>query len=61
MVQRVSPHPGHGGASHSLHMRAMAIDIWISGVNTAELRDITLSLYLGGVGYYLQSEICACG
>ena len=34
----------------------MAIDIRISGVNTAELRDITLSLHLGGIGYYPRSD-----
>ena len=41
---------GHGVAQHSLHMQAMAIDIRIPGVSTAELRDAALKLQRGGVG-----------
>ena len=47
---------GHGVAQHSLHMQAMAIDIRIPGVPTAELRDAALSLHRGGVGYYAASN-----
>jgi uncharacterized protein YcbK (DUF882 family) len=47
---------GHGVAQHSLHMQAMAIDIRIPGVPTAELRDAALALHEGGVGYYRQSD-----
>jgi len=47
---------GHGVAEHSLHMQAMAIDIRLPGVPTAELRDAALSLHRGGVGYYRASD-----
>ena len=46
---------GHGVALHSLHMQAMAIDIRVPGVPTAELRDAALRLHRGGVGYYAKS------
>lgn len=46
---------GHGVARHSLHMQAMAIDIRVPGVSTAELRDAALRLHRGGVGYYANS------
>lgn len=46
---------GHGAARHSLHLQAMAIDIRIPGVSTAELRDAALGLHRGGVGYYAAS------
>ena len=46
----------HGVAQHSLHMRAMAIDIRIPGVSTAKLRDTALALHRGGVGYYADSH-----
>jgi len=47
---------GHGVAKHSLHMQAMAIDIRVPGVSTAELRDAALRLGRGGVGYYADSD-----
>ena len=47
---------GHGVAQHSLHMQAMAIDIRVHGVSTAELRDAALALHRGGVGYYAASD-----
>jgi uncharacterized protein YcbK (DUF882 family) len=47
---------GHGVAFHSLHMRAMAIDIRIPGIPTAKLRDAALALHRGGVGYYAVSN-----
>ena len=45
----------HGVALHSLHMKAMAIDILMPGVNTAALRNAALALHRGGVGYYPAS------
>jgi uncharacterized protein YcbK (DUF882 family) len=36
-------------------MDAMAIDIRLPGIGTAELRDAALSLHRGGVGYYAAS------
>jgi len=47
---------GHGVARHSLHMLAMAIDIRVPGVPTAQLRDAALALHRGGVGYYAASD-----
>jgi uncharacterized protein YcbK (DUF882 family) len=47
---------GHGVAVHSLHMQAMAIDIRVPGVPTAQLRDAALALHRGGVGYYAASD-----
>jgi uncharacterized protein YcbK (DUF882 family) len=45
-----------GVASHSLHMKGMASDIRIEGVELAHLRKAALSLGRGGVGYYPVSE-----
>jgi uncharacterized protein YcbK (DUF882 family) len=47
---------GHGVARHSLHMQAMAIDIRVPGISTAQLRDEALALRRGGVGYYAASD-----
>jgi uncharacterized protein YcbK (DUF882 family) len=47
---------GHGVARQSLHMQAMAIDIRLPGVRTADLRDAALALDRGGVGYYAASD-----
>jgi uncharacterized protein YcbK (DUF882 family) len=47
---------GHGVARYSLHMRAMAIDIRVPGIPTAQLRDAALGLHRGGVGYYAASN-----
>ena len=47
---------GHGVARHSLHMQAMAIDIRVPEVPTAEVRDAALALHRGGVGYYAASD-----
>ena len=46
----------HAVALHSLHMKAMAIDIRIPGVKSSTLRDAALSLHRGGVGYYAESN-----
>jgi len=45
-----------GVAEHSLHMKAMAIDIRVPGTNLSELRNAALLLHRGGVGYYLRSQ-----
>lgn len=47
---------GRGVARHSLHMQAMAIDIRVPGIRTADLRDAALALHRGGVGYYAASD-----
>jgi uncharacterized protein YcbK (DUF882 family) len=45
-----------GVALHSLHMQAMAIDIRLPGIRTADLRDAAVALHRGGVGYYAASD-----
>jgi uncharacterized protein YcbK (DUF882 family) len=45
-----------GVAGGSLHMQGMAIDVRLSGVRTAALRDAALELGRGGVGYYADSD-----
>jgi uncharacterized protein YcbK (DUF882 family) len=45
-----------GVAEHSLHMRAMAIDIRMPGVKLSALRNAALLLHRGGVGYYPISQ-----
>ena len=45
-----------GVAPKSLHMEGRAIDIRIPGYQTAELRQIAVSLRCGGVGYYPESD-----
>jgi len=47
---------GHGVARQSLHMQALAIDIRVPGIKTADLRDAALALHRGGVGYYAASD-----
>lgn len=47
---------GGGVAKQSLHMQGRAIDVRLSGVPLAELRDAALSLRAGGVGYYPDSQ-----
>ena len=47
---------GRGVARQSMHVQAMAIDIRVPGVPTAELRDAALRLGRGGVGYYAASD-----
>lgn len=44
-----------GVAKKSYHMRGMAMDIAIPGVNLKHVRDAALALKLGGVGYYPSS------
>lgn len=47
---------GGGVAKRSLHMDGKAIDIRLTGFDTARLRDAALALGLGGVGYYPESD-----
>jgi uncharacterized protein YcbK (DUF882 family) len=46
----------HQVASGSLHMRGWAIDIRMPGRPSSQIRDAALYLYLGGVGYYSESD-----
>jgi uncharacterized protein YcbK (DUF882 family) len=45
-----------GVAKRSLHMQGQALDIRLSGVDTAKVRDAALALRAGGVGYYQKSD-----
>jgi uncharacterized protein YcbK (DUF882 family) len=47
---------GSGVAKRSLHMQGRAIDIRLSGYDTARLRKAAMSLRRGGVGYYGGSD-----
>lgn len=46
----------NGVAKHSLHMQGQALDIRLTGVDTAKVRDAALALRAGGVGYYKKSD-----
>lgn len=45
-----------GVAKRSLHMRGRAIDVRLTDVDTATLRDVAIVLGRGGVGYYRKSD-----
>lgn len=45
-----------GVAKRSLHMDGKAIDLRMEDFDTAQLRDIAISLRAGGVGYYSRSN-----
>jgi uncharacterized protein YcbK (DUF882 family) len=45
-----------GVSQHSLHMQGRAIDVRMSGVDTADLAAHALELKRGGVGYYRASN-----
>lgn len=45
-----------GVAKRSLHMEGRAIDVRLTGVDTAGLRDAAIALQAGGVGYYRRSD-----
>jgi uncharacterized protein YcbK (DUF882 family) len=47
---------GRNVVKNSLHLAGKAMDIRISGMDLCKLRDEALSLRLGGVGYYKQSN-----
>lgn len=46
----------NGVARTSLHLHGRAIDIRLSGFDTAKVRDAALALQRGGVGYYAGSN-----
>ena len=45
-----------GVAKKSLHMKGQALDIRLTDLDTAKLRDTAISLRRGGVGYYAKSD-----
>ncbi len=45
-----------GVARNSQHLLGKAIDVRLTDLGTAELRDVALSLERGGVGYYSESD-----
>lgn len=47
---------GGGVAKKSQHLHGRAIDVRLTDVDTATLRDVALSLAAGGVGYYRDSD-----
>lgn len=52
MLRRAST----GVARRSLHTQGRAIDVRLTDIDTAKLRDVALALRLGGVGYYRKSD-----
>lgn len=47
---------GRGVARRSLHMQGRAIDVRLTDVASADLRDAAIGLKRGGVGYYRESD-----
>ena len=45
-----------GVARNSLHIKGMAIDVRLTGVDCRRLTDVALELARGGVGYYPKSD-----
>lgn len=45
-----------GVAQKSLHLKGKAIDVRLTDLPTADLRDVAISLNAGGVGYYAESD-----
>lgn len=45
-----------GVSKSSLHMEGRAIDVRLTGVDTARLRQAAIELRCGGVGYYPESD-----
>lgn len=45
-----------GVAKNSQHLLGNAIDVRLTDLDTAKLRDVALSLERGGVGYYRESD-----
>ena len=54
--ERLRTTRGGGVARHSLHMDGRAVDVRLSGVPLAELRDAARALQAGGVGYYADEN-----
>jgi uncharacterized protein YcbK (DUF882 family) len=47
-----------GAAKNSFHLYGRAVDLHIPGIDPAYIRDMGLSMKLGGVGYYPDSDFC---
>ena len=47
---------GGGVASNSQHLTGKAIDVRLTDIDTAQLRDAAIAAAKGGVGYYHQSD-----
>src|SRR5664279_1804398 len=45
-----------GVAKNSLHMQGRAIDIRLEGIDSRRIRDASLAMHRGGVGYYSRSN-----
>jgi uncharacterized protein YcbK (DUF882 family) len=45
-----------GVAKNSQHLQGKAIDVRLTDLDTAKLRDLAISLERGGVGYYPESD-----
>jgi len=45
-----------GVAEKSLHLQGRAIDVRLTDVDSAKLRDLALEMKRGGVGYYPESD-----
>ncbi len=45
-----------GVATNSLHLEGRAIDVRLTGIDTAKLRNAAMNLSRGGVGFYPQSD-----
>ncbi|HOM12150.1 MAG TPA: DUF882 domain-containing protein [Rubrivivax sp.] len=54
--ERLRSTRGGGVAKRSLHMDGRALDVRLSGVPLAELRDAAIELGAGGVGYYPNEQ-----
>jgi uncharacterized protein YcbK (DUF882 family) len=46
----------HGVATHSLHMKAMALDFRVQGRTLEQLHRVAVAMRGGGVGYYPRSD-----
>lgn len=46
----------HGVATHSLHMKAMALDFRVHGRSLEQLHRVAVAMRGGGVGYYPRSD-----
>ena len=55
-TNRVLSKTTHGVAKKSLHMKGRAVDIRITDVSTAKVRNVATALKTGGVGYYAKSD-----
>jgi uncharacterized protein YcbK (DUF882 family) len=47
---------GGGVAKRSLHMDGKAVDVRLTGIRTARLREEAIAMQAGGVGFYPQSD-----